>query len=358
MKMRLAIVVLLSLTVVIAEAALTSFPAPGPWPTGMTYDGNVLYVSEPTGSPRIYRLDPNGGAVLGVFSFPAFGRGTGAAGSLQFDGVDRLFATNLGRVVEIAAFEPDGAPHTQFNSFTVPFRAKGMTFDGTNLYLHDWDSGRFMITDRGGTLVADLNTGLRISDMVFDASRGSIWALEAFIGRLSELATDGTVLRRCIGGRGSVNDGLTLVGPDFYISFINPAGVGTIHVVPKNSLVCDRPLVTTVSIDIKPGSDPNSINVNGNGSVPVAILTTSVADGDAFDFDATLVDGLTVRFGPAEAAKTHLRQPLGHIEDVDGDGDLDLLLHFLTQETGIACGDTEATLTGETLDGYPREPMS
>ena len=28
-----------------------------------------------------------------------------------------------------------------------------------------------------------------------------------------------------------------------------------------------------------------------------------------------------------------------------------MVVHFKTQETGIACGDTSATLTGETFDG-------
>lgn len=41
------------------------------------------------------------------------------------------------------------------------------------------------------------------------------------------------------------------------------------------------------------------------------------------------------------------------LEDVDGYGDLDLVLHFRTQETGIVCGATTASLTGETLEGDP-----
>ena len=41
----------------------------------------------------------------------------------------------------------------------------------------------------------------------------------------------------------------------------------------------------------------------------------------------------------------------GHIEDADGDGDLDLVLHFRTRETGIQCGDTAVSLMGETFDG-------
>jgi hypothetical protein len=35
------------------------------------------------------------------------------------------------------------------------------------------------------------------------------------------------------------------------------------------------------------------------------------------------------------------------IEDIDGDGDDDLVLYFKTQETGIVRGDTSASLTGK-----------
>lgn len=96
-----------------------------------------------------------------------------------------------------------------------------------------------------------------------------------------------------------------------------------------------------VDIDIKPGSDSNPINPNSQEIIPVAILTTGA-------FDATQVDPLSVEFGPNGAAETHKR---GQVEDVDGDGDRDLLLHFNTQDTGIECGDTSATLTGVTLGG-------
>ena len=43
------------------------------------------------------------------------------------------------------------------------------------------------------------------------------------------------------------------------------------------------------------------------------------------------------------------------IEDVDSDGDLDLVLHFRTQDTDIQCGDTFASLTGETTSGIAIE---
>ncbi|UGV41368.1 hypothetical protein J7W08_03465 [Methanococcoides orientis] len=39
----------------------------------------------------------------------------------------------------------------------------------------------------------------------------------------------------------------------------------------------------------------------------------------------------------------------------DFDGDLDLVIYFRVQKTGIEAGDTDATLTGETFDGTPFE---
>ena len=108
------------------------------------------------------------------------------------------------------------------------------------------------------------------------------------------------------------------------------------------------PFSVEVAIDIMPGSDPNSINPGSDDVISVAILTTSIADGDALDFDALQVDAATLQFGPDGAAVAHAG---GHAEDVDGDGDVDLLVHFPTQDTGIICGDIEATLTGETFSG-------
>jgi hypothetical protein len=92
-----------------------------------------------------------------------------------------------------------------------------------------------------------------------------------------------------------------------------------------------------VEIDIKPGSYPNSINLGSNGVVPVAVLTGG-------GFDVATVDPSTVVFAGASPLRWAL-------EDVDDDGDLDIVFHFKTQELDLDESSTEATLTGQTDSG-------
>lgn len=94
-------------------------------------------------------------------------------------------------------------------------------------------------------------------------------------------------------------------------------------------------------IDVKPGDTPNSINPRSKGKIPVAIIA-------AFGYSADDIDPITVRFG-----KTGIETYASHwsLSDVNGDGQLDLLLHFPTQNTGIQCGDTKVYLTGKTGSG-------
>ncbi|MFA5924964.1 MAG: hypothetical protein WC856_27395 [Methylococcaceae bacterium] len=96
-----------------------------------------------------------------------------------------------------------------------------------------------------------------------------------------------------------------------------------------------------VNIDIKPGSFPNYINPKSKREIPVAILTTDT-------FNATTVDPLSVKFGPHGAREDYRRRQK---EDIDLDGDIDIVLYFRTKKTGIKCGDTSASLKGKTYAG-------
>lgn len=125
------------------------------------------------------------------------------------------------------------------------------------------------------------------------------------------------------------------------VGFVHPqlsTGAGVIPAAVRILGDC----VTAVAVDVKPGSFPNSVNPRSRGVLPVALLTTAT-------FDATTVDPDTVRLGAAGAAGA---APVhAALEDVDRDGDLDLVLHFRTQETGIDCGTAELFLQGETSGG-------
>jgi hypothetical protein len=84
--------------------------------------------------------------------------------------------------------------------------------------------------------------------------------------------------------------------------------------------------------------DAASIRVTGKSVVPVAVLSDT--------FDASFVDPLSVKFGPGQAP------PLSFaLVDADGDGDQDLVLVFNTAAAGLTCGQTRATLTGQTRGG-------
>jgi hypothetical protein len=107
---------------------------------------------------------------------------------------------------------------------------------------------------------------------------------------------------------------------------------------------CDIPPVGEVDIDIKPRNKHNVVNPRSKGGMWVALL--SDADhGSPFN-PSSQVDIPIVEFGPDGARANRYK-----VKDINKDGLGDLLLRFRIRKTGIACGDTEATLTGETFDG-------
>ena len=111
-----------------------------------------------------------------------------------------------------------------------------------------------------------------------------------------------------------------------------------------------------VVINNKPGSDPNSVNLNTK-QVPVGILSSS-------DFDATRIDLSTVVWGTQDnwdltegggGSEVHGRL---HVEDTyeldeeTRDGDLDVVVHMSLKDSGVGLDTTGAPCAwGVTIDG-------
>jgi hypothetical protein len=100
-----------------------------------------------------------------------------------------------------------------------------------------------------------------------------------------------------------------------------------------------------VTIDIKPGDDPPSINVRSMGKIPVAILSSPTFNAPASVKPSSLTFG-------ASGYEASLAFCSG-AEDVNGDGRLDLVCHFTTQLTGFQAGDKEGKLRGTTVSQVP-----
>lgn len=103
----------------------------------------------------------------------------------------------------------------------------------------------------------------------------------------------------------------------------------------------------SVSVDVRPGRFPNTVNPEDRGQIPVAILTTGPID-NTISFRANTVNPETVRFGShgTEAKPVQVR-----FRDINGDRDLDMVLYFNVQDTGIQCDDRSVNLIGTTLSG-------
>ena len=129
-----------------------------------------------------------------------------------------------------------------------------------------------------------------------------------------------------------------------------------------------------LDLDIKPGSCPNPLNRNSHGMMPAAILGTDVFDAAQIDISSVLIsraDGTGGSVAPNEGPPG----PHSVLEDVgtpfdgescdchelQGDGVVDLLMHFQTQEVveALELDDlppgtfVELTVTGVLLDKTP-----
>ncbi len=104
-----------------------------------------------------------------------------------------------------------------------------------------------------------------------------------------------------------------------------------------------------IRIDIKPGSDPNSINPKSKGIIPVAILSDP-----AFE-PVDDVDRDTLTFGATGDEHSFTGRCDDAVGDLNSDGTPDMVCYFYTQHAGFGTGSTSGTLKGQTVGGTPIE---
>jgi hypothetical protein len=160
-------------------------------------------------------------------------------------------------------------------------------------------------------------------------------------------------------------------GDHYYLfdSTIAPAQAGDVDLVVGNNRATTAisvDCIVPIAINIAPGLSKNPV-ILPRSLVSVGALTTHPPEyGLPLPFDATTIKVPTVRFGTR--AKLDLG---GGSREIDGkgikidiversdggglewhlDGDKDLLMHFLTDESAIGRDDVEACITGDYRDG-------
>ena len=105
------------------------------------------------------------------------------------------------------------------------------------------------------------------------------------------------------------------------------------------------PAVVAVEIDLMPGSERNPIRLGRPGVVPVVLRGSP-----GLDVGEVVLESLG--FGAEPALAVPSRRPAqAVVDDLDGDGWLDLLLHPRVEEMDLLQGDDRVCLVGELSDG-------
>jgi|GEM_PF-4530539 len=362
-----------------------------------SYDNN-LYALDPTNGAELWRF-PTGGA---IFSSPAVGvDGTIYVGSRDskiyaiYPNGDKKWEFPTGGNVDgsptidadgtiyvgsndhyLYALDPNGIQIWRFETGGLVDSSVSIGLDGT-LYFGSWDNYVYAIDPvecrndpneariGGKGMKWRFPTGGSVRSSPAIGASGTI-----YIGSLDEILyaikPNGDELWHFVAGGPHGQVWSPTIGPDGVI-YVGSENYNLYAVYSDSAGLADTPWpgfrhdlrntgraelrLYEVTIDIKPRSFPNSINPAQKGTTPVAIFST-----DGFDAPA-LVDPTSLTFGStgdeeslAYRGKNNSRAQVGY-EDVNNDGLLDVVAHFVTELCAFEVGDQVGYLEGETFDG-------
>jgi sugar lactone lactonase YvrE len=332
---------------------------------GNIYVANVL-------SNQIVKLGPDGSVIASWATSPVPGSDNRLPIEVQVDGNGDVWVGTLGSIGSVGRYTSDGT----FLGFVATFNnAREFALGpGGIVYVVNHNFGEIRKYREDGTLITSWGAGPFPLGIAVDSSGRVYVALNRGGGPIQIFSPDGALLGQLngLGGlrlRIDPNDRIYATLGSSVKKFTTSGEVlweiaglaliglaldaqGRIYVgEDSESTSRDRvhifvPAPLRISIDIKPGSFPNSINPKSRGKIPVAILSSATFNALA------QVDQGSLKFGRT-GDEPSLAFCSSSGEDVNGDNLLDLVCHFHTLTAAFQSGDTQGTLKGKTTSGTP-----
>jgi DNA-binding beta-propeller fold protein YncE len=200
-------------------------------------------------------------------------------------------------------------------------------------------ASHFFVNGMQGLEIDPANGDLLVTMNGFTGQNSRLMRIDAATGELRAIATHLSPTDLFLTRDGRLAVASNSAAPGLFDLDFNL--VGSLGSRPDQFFVTQFAPAEPPRIDILPGHEQNWIFPASNLPIPVALFGS-----DAFDVRDVVV--ATLAFGPGGAAPWRGN---AWYRDVDGDEHEDLVARFRVREAGLAIGDTEACLTGETVSG-------
>jgi len=282
--------------------------------TTVSPDGRWLFVVDGGYEGYLYRVDlTNGGiqqAGLGSYLTSAV---------VSQDGTGRLYISGRGNGGTYA-YNADTLDWMGYVPGAYGLRMT-LSKDGTRLYLTNYWNNCLQIVDTGTySMIASVPINRPVG-LALTSDEKTLLVSSETGGYVAVIDLASNSITKTLGGFVQPEEIAILAGPE----------------------VPEVPEVLQVAIDIKPGGHRNPINLKNKGKVWVAILSDAT-------FNAATVNPSTVVFAGASPLLKRHKGLCVKLEDVNGDGLLDMVLHFKTEDLTLQPGETQACLTGQTFE--------